>query len=209
MNQSTYPRIFVERTLAIIKPDAIDKAEEIEDFVLKSGFTVLQKRKLHLSPEQCGDFYADQYGKLVFPSLTAFMSSGPIMALTLARKNAVAHWKSIIGPVNSIKAGETHPECLRAKYGTSDLKNALHGSESFHAAEREIKFMFQNSVIEPSPSKEAAAEYLSKYVYPTLLHGLTELCKNKPHNPCTWLADWLIKNDPSKPHIYDGVEDTE
>lgn len=69
-----------------------------------------QKRKLHLSLEQCCDFYADQYGKPVFPSLTAFMSSGPTMALTLARKNAVAHWKSIIGPVNSMKARETHPE---------------------------------------------------------------------------------------------------
>ncbi|XP_074530723.1 nucleoside diphosphate kinase homolog 5 [Halichoeres trimaculatus] len=211
MNQATYPRILVEKTLAIIKPDAVDKAVEIEDTILKSGFTILQRRKLHLSPEQCGDFYAEHYGKPVFPSLTAFMSSGPIIALTLARKNAVAHWKSIIGPVNSIKARETHPDCLRAKYGTSDLKNALHGSESCHAAEREIKFVFPNSVVEAFASKEATAEYLSKYVNPTLLHGLTELCKNKPHNPCIWLADWLVKNNPSTPQICDGVqvEDTE
>lgn len=69
-----------------------------------------QKRKLQLSPEQCSDFYADQYGKLLFPSLTAFMSSGPIVALTLTRDNAVAHWKSIVGPANSTKARETHPE---------------------------------------------------------------------------------------------------
>ncbi|XP_040904365.1 nucleoside diphosphate kinase homolog 5 [Toxotes jaculatrix] len=205
MDQNSYPRIYVERTLALIKPDAIHKSEEIEDIILKSGFTVLQKRKLQLSPEQCSDFYADQYGKFFFPSLTAFMSSGPIIALTLARNNAVAHWKSIIGPVNSTKARETHPECLRAKYGTSDLKNALHGSESFHAAEREIKFMFPNSVIEPFPSREATEEYLSRYVNPTLLRGLTELCKHKPHNPCVWLADWLMKNCPNKPQICDGV----
>ncbi|XP_026214249.1 nucleoside diphosphate kinase homolog 5 isoform X2 [Anabas testudineus] len=210
MNQTSQPRIYVERTLALIKPDAIHKAEEIEDIILKSGFIILQ-RKLQLSPEQCSDFYADQYGKLFFPSLTAFMSSGPIVALTLARDNAIAHWKSIIGPVNSIKAKETHPECLRAKYGTSDLKNALHGSDSSHAAEREIKFMFPNSVIEPLPSKEATKEYLSRYVNPTLLCGLTELCKNKPHNPCIWLADWLIKNSPNKPLICEGpiVEEAE
>ena len=64
---------------------------------------------MQLSPEQCSDFYADQYGKLFFPSLTAFMSSGPIIAMTLARHNAIAHWRSILGPVNSTKARETHP----------------------------------------------------------------------------------------------------
>ncbi|XP_029297281.1 nucleoside diphosphate kinase homolog 5 isoform X2 [Cottoperca gobio] len=201
----TYPRIYVERTLALIKPDAIHKAKEIEDIILKAGFIILQKRKLQLSPEQCSDFYADQYGKLFFPSLTAFMSSCPIVVMILARDNAIAHWKSIIGPVNSIKTRETHPGCLRAKYGTSDLKNALHGSESFHAAEREIKFMFPNSVIEPFPSREATEEYLSRSVNPTLLHGLTELCKNKPLNPCIWLADWLINNNPNKPQICDGA----
>ncbi|XP_059201482.1 nucleoside diphosphate kinase homolog 5 [Centropristis striata] len=205
MDQTSQTRIYVERTLALVKPDAIHKVDEIEDIILKSGFIILQKRKLQLSPEQCSDFYADQYGKLLFPSLTAFMSSGPIIAMSLARKNAIAHWKSIIGPVNSAKARETHPGCLRAKYGTSDLKNALHGSESFHAAEREIKFMFPNSVIEPFPSREAIDEYLSRYVNPTLLHGLTELCKHKPHNPCIWLADWLINNDPNKPQICDGA----
>eukprot|EP00064_Thunnus_orientalis_P005759 superscaffoldBa00000578_g5773 len=201
MDQTPFRRIYVERTLALIKPDAVHKSEEIEDIILKSGFTILQKRKLQLSPEQCSDFYADQYGKLFFPSLTAFMSSGPVIALTLARNNAIAHWKSIIGPVNSTKARETHPECLRAKYGTSDLKNALHGSESFHAAEREIKFMFPNSVIEPFLTREATEEYLSRYVNPTLLHGLTELCKHKPLNPCIWLADWLIKHNPNMPQI--------
>ncbi|XP_053179784.1 nucleoside diphosphate kinase homolog 5 [Scomber japonicus] len=211
MDQTPCRRIYVERTLALIKPDAIHKSEDIEDTILKSGFTIIQKRKLQLSPEQCSDFYSDQYGKLFFPSLTAFMSSGPIIALTLARDNAIAHWKSIIGPVNSSKAKETHPECLRAKYGTSDLKNALHGSESFHAAEREIKFMFPNSVIEPFPTREATEEYLSRCVNPTLLRGLTELCKHKPLNPCIWLADWLIKHNPNMPQIWEGtiVEEAE
>ncbi|XP_058505145.1 nucleoside diphosphate kinase homolog 5-like [Solea solea] len=205
MDGNVYPHIYVERTLAIIKPDAIHKSEEIEDIILKSGFTVLQKRRLQLSLEQCSDFYADQHGKFFFPDLTGFMSSGPIIAMTLACHNAVAHWKSLIGPVNSNMAKETNPDCLRAKYGTSDLKNALHGSKSFHAAEREIKFMFPNSVIESIPSKEATEEYLNRYVNPTLLRGLTELCKHKPLNPCVWLADWLMQNSPNNPQICDGV----
>ncbi|KAM4554811.1 nucleoside diphosphate kinase homolog 5 [Odontesthes bonariensis] len=209
MDQTSQSRIFVERTLAIIKPDVIHKAEEIQDLILRSGFTVLQKRRLQLSPEQCSDFYADQYGKLFFPSLTAFMSSGPIVALTLARDDAIAHWKTIIGPASITKARETQPECLRAKYGTSDLKNALHGSKSFHAAVKEIKFMFPNSVIEPFPSKEETEAYLSRYVNPVVLRGLAALCKEKPPKPCIWLADWLIKNNPNQPQICEGaiVED--
>ncbi|XP_077958361.1 nucleoside diphosphate kinase homolog 5 [Gasterosteus aculeatus] len=205
MNHTLYPRIYVEKTLSLIKPDAIHKAEEIEDIIRKSGFIILQKQKLQLSPGQCCDFYAHLYGMPLFPSLTAFMSSGPIIAMTLARDNAIAHWKSIIGPVNSTEARETHPGCLRAKYGSSELKNALHGSASFHAAEREIKFMFPNSLIEPLPTREANEVYLNRYVNPTLVRGLTELCKNKPLNPCMWLADWLTNNDPNQPQTCDGA----
>ncbi|XP_068596913.1 nucleoside diphosphate kinase homolog 5 [Brachionichthys hirsutus] len=211
MKQTLNPRIYVERTLAIVKPDAVHRAEEIEEAILESGFTIVQKRTLQLSPEQCSDFYADQYGKLSFPSLTAFMSSGPIIALTLACHDAIARWKSIMGPGNSIQAREIHPESLRAKYGTNELKNALHGSETIHAAVREIKFIFPNTVIEPVPSREDPNQYLSRLVNPTLLHGLTEVCRHKPYNPCLWLANWLIKNNPNMPKISNGplVEEAE
>uniref|UniRef100_A0A3P8W6R4 Nucleoside diphosphate kinase B n=1 Tax=Cynoglossus semilaevis TaxID=244447 RepID=A0A3P8W6R4_CYNSE len=199
----TLPRVYVERTLAIIKPDAVHKSEEIEDVILKEGFTILQKRRLQLTQEQCSNFYADQHGKAIFPRLIIFMSSGPIIALTLARTNAIAHWKSLMGQITDMESVET--ETKRAKYGTSELKNAFHGSDSFPAAEREIKFMFPNSVIEPTPSKESTQEYLSRYVNPTLLRGLTELCKHKPFNPCVWLADWLMKNSPNNPQICEGA----
>ncbi|XP_013887555.1 nucleoside diphosphate kinase homolog 5 isoform X2 [Austrofundulus limnaeus] len=202
MDSGSY-RINVERTLAIIKPDAIHNLKEIEDVLLKSGFIILQRR-LQLSPEQCSDFYADQNGKPIFPSLMDFMSSGPIVALMLARDDAVAHWKSIIGPASITEAKENYPECLRAKYGSSDLHNALHGSESLHAAVREIRFMFPDTIIEGG---EATEEYLSKNVNPILLRGLTELCKEKPLNPRIWLSDWLMKNNPYQPQICDGVMD--
>ncbi|XP_068182286.1 nucleoside diphosphate kinase homolog 5 [Antennarius striatus] len=198
MEQQPIRHIYVERTLAIIKPDAVPKAEEIEDFILKSGFIILQKRTMQLSPEQCSDFYEDHYGKVSFPRLTAFMSSGPIIAMTLARHNAIAHWKSIMGPQNSKEARQIHPQSLRAKYGTNELKNALHGSETMYDAVREIKFMFPNTVIEPL---EEPKIYLIKYVNPTLLRGLIELCKNKPLSPYIWLAEWLANNNPNTPRI--------
>ncbi|XP_052545939.1 nucleoside diphosphate kinase homolog 5 isoform X1 [Tympanuchus pallidicinctus] len=101
-----------------------------------------QKRKLQLSPEQCSIFYADQYGKMFFPNLAAYMSSGPSVAMVLARHRAVSYWKELLGPSNSIKARMTHPHSLRAIYGTDDLRNGLHGSLSIFSAEREIRFMF-------------------------------------------------------------------
>uniref|UniRef100_A0A8C5QGQ9 Nucleoside diphosphate kinase homolog 5 n=1 Tax=Leptobrachium leishanense TaxID=445787 RepID=A0A8C5QGQ9_9ANUR len=200
-NSMPPPQIYVERTLALIKPDALHKAEEIEDIILRCGFYIVQKRKIHLIPEQCSDFYSEQYGKMFFPTLTAFMSSGAIIALILARHNAISYWKELMGPSNSLKAKETHPDCLRALYGTDDLRNAVHGSNCFTSAEREIGFIFPEAVIEPIPIGQAAIDYLNLFVNPTLLAGLTELCKQKPDDPYTWLADWLIKNNPNRPNV--------
>ncbi|KAF6029358.1 NME5 [Bugula neritina] len=158
------------------------------------------------------DFYAEHYGKLFFPSLVAYISSGPIIALALAREKAIAHWRDLIGPTNTLKARQTHPDCLRAIYGTDDQRNALHGSDSFSSAEREIRFFFPDSIIEPVPTGQAAKDYLSHEINPTLLKGLTALCKQKPEDPVVWLADWLIDNNPNKPKIAGNgpsVEDVE
>jgi len=197
------PQIFVERTLALIKPDAIGKSEEIEDIILRSGFTILQKRRVHLTPEQASDFYAEHYGKLFFPSLVAYMSAGPIVSLVLSREKAISYWRELIGPTSSTKAKQTHPDCLRALYGTDDQRNGIHGSDSFMSAAREIRFFFPDSVVEPIPVGQVARDYLAKSVNPTLLKGLTELCKQKPKDPVLWLADWLIENNPNKPKVLD------
>ncbi|PKK26516.1 NME/NM23 family member 5, transcript variant X1 [Columba livia] len=162
---------------------------------------VLKKRKLQLSPEQCSNFYADQYGKVFFPNLTAYMSSGPLVALVLARRCAVSYWKELLGPPNSMKARRTHPHSLRAIYGTDDLRNGLHGSHSISSAEREIRFMFPEEILEPIPTGQRARDYMNLYVKPTLLAGLTALCKEKPADPMTWLADWLIEHNPNKPRL--------
>uniref|UniRef100_A0A6G1RSJ3 Nucleoside diphosphate kinase homolog 5 n=1 Tax=Hypotaenidia okinawae TaxID=2861861 RepID=A0A6G1RSJ3_9GRUI len=90
---------------------------------------------------------------------------------------------------------------LRAIYGTDDLRNALHGSLSISSAEREIRFMFPEVILEPIPAGQRAKDYLNLYVKPTLLAGLTALCKEKPADPMIWLADWLIEHNPNKPRI--------
>ncbi|KAM3926036.1 nucleoside diphosphate kinase homolog 5 [Leptodactylus fuscus] len=197
------PRIHVERTLALIKPDVLHKAEEIEDIILRSGFHIVQRMKVHLSPEKCSDFYSEQYGKMFFPSLTAYMSSGPIIALELARHDAINVWRQVMGPSNSLKAKETHPESVRAIYGTDDLRNAVHGSYCLTSAEREIRFMFPEAPIEPMPTGRVALDYLDLFVNPTLLSGLFNLCKQKPSDPYVWLADWLLKHNTNRPEVHD------
>ena len=79
-------------------------------FIINYCVYFSQKRRVHLTPEQTSDFYAEHYGKLFFPSLVAYMSSGPVIAMVLARENAIAYWRELVGPTNAIKARETHPD---------------------------------------------------------------------------------------------------
>ena len=109
---------------------------------------VLQQRRLRLSPECAADFYADHYGKVFFPSLIAYMHSNDILVLVLAKQDAVSEWRRLIGPTNTFKAKEDDPDCLRAKYGHDQTRNGLHGSDSPYVAEREIKFMFPDGMME-------------------------------------------------------------
>jgi len=193
--------IHVEQTLALIKPDAIDKADEIEEMILQHGFAIVQRRRVHITPEQTSEFYAEHFGKMFFPSLVAFMSSGEILAMILARKDAITHWRQVIGPTQTARAREVSPESIRALFGTDNQRNAVHGSDSTEAAVREIHFFFPDAVIEPLPTSQEAKDYLAKAVNPTLLKGLTALCKTKPADPLIWLSDWLVNNNPNKPRI--------
>ncbi|CAF0839638.1 unnamed protein product [Rotaria sp. Silwood1] len=193
--------ILVERTLALVKPDAVNKADEIETIILKHGFTVLQKRRITLTAEQCSDFYSEHYGKKFFPSLVAFMTSAPIVAMVLAKENAIQEWRDLIGPTNSNVAKEKFPDSIRALYGTNEQKNAVHGSDSAVSAEREIRFFFPNCIVEPIPTGQPARDYLEQNVNQTLIKALTALCKEKPKDPVLWLADKLMEINPYKPKL--------
>jgi len=199
------PVIPVEQTLAIIKPDVVKNAAEIEDIILKAGFTIVGKRRVVLSPEQASDFYAEHQGKLFFSILISYMSSGPIIVLQLARDHAVSYWKDMLGPTDRTRARVTHPDSLRAVYGQDIQQNGIHGSHSCDTAAREIRFFFPNAVLEPVLSPNSARDYLAQHVSATLLQGLAALCRAKPTQPITWLADWLLENNPNKAHLYDVI----
>src|SRR5438046_5521004 len=118
----------LERTLTIVKPDAVRKhaiGDIIEQFE-KNGFNILCMKMLEISKHQAEQFYAVHAGKSFFNSLTDFMSSGPIVVLALEKANAIADLRNLMGATNPANAEEGP---IRKKWPTSIEHNAIHGSD--------------------------------------------------------------------------------
>ncbi|MCI4444835.1 MAG: nucleoside-diphosphate kinase [Candidatus Aminicenantes bacterium] len=132
----------MERTLAIIKPDAVRKRvigkiiQRIED----EGFEILGMKMLQLSQDEARKFYLVHKDKPFYESLTNFMSSGQIVVLLLERENAIKHWREVMGATDPAQA---KPGTIRREFGFSVERNAVHGSDSPQTAEEEIKFFFK------------------------------------------------------------------
>eukprot|EP00048_Salpingoeca_helianthica_P021883 m.15007 g.15007 ORF g.15007 m.15007 type:complete len:195 (+) comp6575_c0_seq1:151-735(+) len=191
----------MESTLALIKPDAVHRADEILTAAQEAGFVILQKRRVHLSQEQASEFYAEHFGKAFFANLISFMGSGPIVAAVLSKPGAVQGWRDLLGPTDSTKARSAAPTSIRARFGTDGTRNAAHGSDSVASAHREIRFFFPEMIVDPLPTPDQARDYITRTVTPTLVKALSALCKTKPANPTVWLADWLVANNPNRPVI--------
>jgi nucleoside-diphosphate kinase len=133
----------VEKTLAIIKPDAVKKKiigpiiQKIED----EGFNILALKMLHLTKEEAKGFYVVHKDKHFYESLTNFLSSGDIVVMLLERENAILHWRDVMGATDPALA---KPGTLRHKFGFSIERNAVHGSDSTETAEWEINYFFKN-----------------------------------------------------------------
>ena len=133
----------LEQTLSIIKPDAISKgfAEEICQRLEEAGLKIHSKRSLHLTEEEAEGFYIEHKGKPFFPDLITFMTSGPIQVQILEGENAFAKYREFMGNTNP---KEANPVTLRADFADSIDANAVHGSDSKQAAEREINYFFSD-----------------------------------------------------------------
>ncbi|KAK4514633.1 mtDNA inheritance, partitioning of the mitochondrial organelle [Mucor velutinosus] len=134
------------RTLALIKPDAMQAAhkDEIIEKIKENGFRIVQEQQIQLSKEKVGLFYKEHEEKPFYQDLTNWMSSSPIYALVLEKQDAVQAWRHLMGPTNSNKARDVEPNSIRALFGTDGSHNATHGSDSQASAEREIALIFGN-----------------------------------------------------------------
>jgi nucleoside-diphosphate kinase len=131
----------LQRTLTIIKPDAVRKkgiGDIIEQFE-KQGFQILCLKMLEISKHQAEQFYAVHAGKPFYNSLTTFISSGPIVALALEKENAIADLRKLMGATNPANAEEG---TIRKKWATNIENNAIHGSDAEDTARFELSFFF-------------------------------------------------------------------
>jgi nucleoside-diphosphate kinase len=125
----------------MIKPSAFAAGYtgKILSMIEDGGFRITAMKKIRLTAEQAGHFYEMHVGKPFYEELTAFMSSGPIVAAVLEKDNAVEDFRLLIGATDPAKAAEG---TVRKLYGKNMGENAVHGSDSDESAEREASFFF-------------------------------------------------------------------
>jgi nucleoside-diphosphate kinase len=140
--------VAVERTLSIIKPDAVSK-NHIGDIYArfeKAGLKVVAARMKHLTQKEAEGFYAVHSARPFFADLVKFMTSGPVMISVLEGDNAVARHRDIMGATDPKKAA---PGTIRADFAESIDENAVHGSDSLDNARIEISYFFRGTELCP------------------------------------------------------------
>ena len=137
----------IERTLSIIKPDAVGKnvIGEIYSRFEKAGLRIVAARMLHLTREQAGAFYAVHEARPFYTDLVAFMTSGPVMVQVLEGEGAIAKNREVMGATDPAKAA---PGTIRADFAKTVDENAVHGSDGPDTARAEIAFFFPEGVCE-------------------------------------------------------------
>ena len=132
-----------ERTLSIIKPDAVERnlAEDIKDIFIKNNLNIVNSKKIHITKDEASEFYKVHQSKPFYSELCAYLSSGPIIVMILEGKNAVLANRKLMGSTNPKEAEEN---TIRKLYGISIDKNSVHGSDSIDNAKKEIDFFFKN-----------------------------------------------------------------
>jgi nucleoside-diphosphate kinase len=134
----------VERTFAIIKPDAVAAGHVggVIDMIETSGFKILALRMQRLTRAEAEGFYAVHKGKGFFNELIEFMTEDRVVLLALEREGAVAKWREVMGATDPAKAAEG---TLRKRFGTNVGRNASHGSDSPENAAIELAYFFSSS----------------------------------------------------------------
>lgn len=136
----------VERTFAIIKPDAVEKkvVGRILSRIEESGLEIVAMKKIRLTEQGARGFYAVHKARPFFADLVRFMTSGPVVALVLEGDGAIKRWRDLMGPTNSQQAPKG---TLRGDFGTDVERNATHGSDAPETARLEIAYFFNASEI--------------------------------------------------------------
>jgi nucleoside-diphosphate kinase len=133
----------VEKTLSIIKPDAVERNldNEIKEMFKNKGFKIIKEKKIQIDKSEAEKFYKVHETKPFYNDLCSYLSSGPIVVMVLEKENAVLANRELMGATNPKDAVEG---TIRKKYGISIDKNSVHGSDSIDNAKIEINFFFKD-----------------------------------------------------------------
>tara|TARA_Y100001958_G_C21050862_1_gene417093 strand:+ start:35 stop:445 length:411 start_codon:yes stop_codon:yes gene_type:complete len=133
----------IERTLSIIKPDAVERnlVDEIKKIFVKNKLNIKDSKKIHITKDEASEFYKVHQSKPFYNDLCSYLSSGPIVVMVLEGENAVTANRKLMGATNPKEANEN---TIRKLYGISIDKNSVHGSDSLDNAKKEIDFFFKS-----------------------------------------------------------------
>ena len=134
---------YIEQTLSIIKPDAVERnlVDEIKSIFQKNGFEIKDSKKIHITKDEASEFYKVHQSKPFYNDLCSYLSSGPIFVMILEGENAVLKNRELMGSTDPKNASEN---TIRKLYGISIDKNSVHGSDSPDNAKKEINFFFKS-----------------------------------------------------------------
>lgn len=134
----------MERTFAIIKPDAVAAGQqgEILSLILQNSFKVIGMKQKRLSRAEAEGFYAVHRGKGFYESLVKFMTEGPVIVMVLEREDAIKNWRDVMGATNPANAAE---RTIRKRFASSIERNCVHGSDAPETAAVEIPFFFSTA----------------------------------------------------------------
>ena len=133
--------MMIEKTLSIIKPDAVERnlINEIKNIFLKNGLSIIENKKIQISKDEAAEFYRVHQSKPFYNDLCNYLSSGPIVVMVLEGENAILKNRKLMGSTNPAEASK---DTIRGQFGISIDKNSVHGSDSKENAEKEINFFF-------------------------------------------------------------------
>ena len=137
----------IERTFAIVKPDAVAKAAtgEILSRMEKAGLQIIGLKRLQLSERLARGFYAVHKERPFYGDLVKFMTSGPVVVVALEGEGAIKAWRDLMGPTNS---NEAPAGTIRGDFGTDIERNATHGSDAPETAKLELSYFFNASELQ-------------------------------------------------------------
>jgi nucleoside-diphosphate kinase len=137
----------IQRTLAIVKPDAVEKGAtgEILKRIEENGLRIIGLKRVQLTDQQAQGFYAVHKERPFFGDLVAFMTSGPVVIAALEGDGAIKKWRDLMGPTNS---SDAPAGTIRGDFGTDVERNASHGSDAPETARVEIAYFFNATEIQ-------------------------------------------------------------